>query len=110
MLGEKLAAAVSGARRRALLGADRQVDTAHLLHALLESDPAVAAAFDGGPAQVARVRGYLVQRAVGYRLRWSRTVEDSGAVPVAGPGAGAPGAEGGAPGWSPAAAAAVAAA
>ncbi|MEE4418727.1 MULTISPECIES: Clp protease N-terminal domain-containing protein [Streptomyces] len=94
----ELASVVSAARRRATRDGDRQVDTAHLLHGLLESDPAVRAAFDGGP-QVARLLGYLVQRSIGYGLQWHGTVEDSGAVPVV--------TEGGVPGWSPAAAAAM---
>lgn len=94
----ELTSVVSAARRRASRDGDRQVDTAHLLHGLLESDPAVRAAFDGGP-QVARLLGYLVQRSIGYGLRWLGAVEDSGAVPTV--------AEGGVPGWSPAAAAAM---
>ncbi|MGW4046772.1 Clp protease N-terminal domain-containing protein [Streptomyces sp. NPDC004721] len=80
-LSAELAAAVVGARRRAVRDGDRQIDTAHLLHALLESDPEVRAVFDGGP-QIARLLGYLVQRSIGYGLRWQSTVEDSGALPV----------------------------
>lgn len=80
-LSAALAAVVSGARRRAHRDGDRHIDTAHLLHSLLESDPEVREAFDGGP-QIARVLGYLVQRSIGYGLRWQGTVEDSGAVPV----------------------------
>lgn len=95
----ELASVISAARRRATRDGDRQVDTAHLLHGLLEWDPAVRDAFDGGPHQIARLLGYLVQRSIGYGLQWHGTVEDSGAVPVV--------AEGGVPGWSPAAAAAM---
>ncbi|MFD7092478.1 Clp protease N-terminal domain-containing protein [Streptomyces sp. NPDC056652] len=80
-LTPELASVVSGARRRALRDGDRQIDTAHLLHSLLETDPEVRAVFGGGP-QLARVLGYLVQRSIGYGLRWQGTVEDSGAVPV----------------------------
>ncbi|MFF1677935.1 Clp protease N-terminal domain-containing protein [Streptomyces sp. NPDC058256] len=80
-LSAELASVVSGARRRALRDGDRQIDTAHLLHSLLESDPDVRAVFDSGP-QVARLLGYLVQRSIGYGLRWQSTVEDSGAVPM----------------------------
>ncbi|MFE7766775.1 Clp protease N-terminal domain-containing protein, partial [Streptomyces sp. NPDC057438] len=80
---------VAGARRRALRDGDRQIDTAHLLHSLVESDPEVRAVFDG--SQVARLLGYLVQRSIGYGLRWRIGVEDAGAVP-GGPGR---------PGWSP---------
>ncbi|TXS46092.1 peptidase [Streptomyces sp. uw30] len=80
-LSDELAAVVSGARRRALRDGDRQIDTAHLLHSLLEHDPDVYAVFGEGP-QIARLLGYLVQRTIGYGLRWQGTVEDSGAVPV----------------------------
>jgi ATP-dependent Clp protease ATP-binding subunit ClpA len=80
-LSEELAAVVSGARRRAVRDGDRQIDTAHLLHSLLEHDPDVHAVFGDGP-HIARLLGYLVQRSIGYGLRWQATVEDSGAVPV----------------------------
>ncbi|MFJ9032901.1 Clp protease N-terminal domain-containing protein [Streptomyces sp. NPDC102274] len=80
-LTPELASVVSGARRRAHRDGDSQIDTAHLLHSLLETDPEVRAAFDGDP-QLARVLGYLVQRSIGYGLRWQGTVEDSGAVPA----------------------------
>ncbi|MET8246797.1 Clp protease N-terminal domain-containing protein [Streptomyces sp. NPDC005202] len=80
-LSAELAAVVAGARRRAVRDGDRQIDTAHLLHTLLESDPEVRAVFDGG-RQIARLLGYLVQRSIGYGLRWQSTVEDSGAHPV----------------------------
>lgn len=100
-LSEELASVVAGARRRALRDGDRQIDTAHLLHSLVESEPEVRAAF-GGPDQVARVLGYLVQRSIGYGLRWQATVEDSGANPVA------PSArDSGQTSWSPSAAAAM---
>ncbi|GAA3368999.1 Clp protease N-terminal domain-containing protein [Streptomyces sannanensis] len=79
-LTAELASVVAGARRRAQRDGDSRTDTAHLLHSLLESDPEVRAAFDGG--QLAKVLGYLVQRSIGYGLRWQGTVEDSGAVPV----------------------------
>ncbi|WP_375803622.1 Clp protease N-terminal domain-containing protein [Streptomyces sp. A012304] len=80
-LSAELAAAVAGARRRAVRDGDRQIDTAHLLHSLLEHDPEVRAAFDDGP-RLARLLGYLVQRSIGYGLRWQTGVEDSGALPV----------------------------
>ncbi|MFE0178190.1 Clp protease N-terminal domain-containing protein [Streptomyces sp. NPDC059002] len=80
-LSAELASVVAGARRRAVRDGDRQIDTAHLLHSLLESDPAVRAVFENG-AQVVRLLGYLVQRSIGYGLQWQGTVEDSGAVPV----------------------------
>ncbi|MDO0931421.1 Clp protease N-terminal domain-containing protein [Streptomyces sp. DG2A-72] len=80
-LSDELAAVLSGARRRAVRDGDRQIDTAHLLHSLLESDPEVRAVFEDG-TQVARLLGYLVQRSIGYGLRWQGSVEDSGAVPI----------------------------
>ncbi|MBC9718834.1 peptidase [Streptomyces sp. TRM66268-LWL] len=80
-LDAELQSVIAGARRRAVRGGDGQLDTAHLLHSLLESDPAVRAAFGDG-ARVARLLGLLVQRSIGYGLRWQGTVEDSGAVPV----------------------------
>ncbi|WP_105972189.1 Clp protease N-terminal domain-containing protein [Streptomyces geranii] len=99
-LTAELAAVVAGARRRALRDGDRQIDTAHLLHTLLESDPEVRAVFEGEGPQVARLLGYLVQRSIGYGLRWQSSVEDSGALPVL-PGAAA------SAGWSPVAAGAL---
>ncbi len=80
-LGAELAAVVAGARRRAVRDGDRQIDTAHLLHSLLESDAEVRAVFGEGP-RIARLLGYLVQRSIGYGLRWQGAVEDSGGVPV----------------------------
>ncbi|MFE4050338.1 Clp protease N-terminal domain-containing protein [Streptomyces sp. YIM B13518] len=80
-LGAGLAAVLAGARRRAVRDGDRQIDTAHLLHSLLESDAEVRAVFDEGP-RIARLLGYLVQRSIGYGLRWQSAVEDSGGVPV----------------------------
>ncbi|MEV6960533.1 Clp protease N-terminal domain-containing protein [Streptomyces sp. NPDC051207] len=81
-LSDELAAVVGGARRRALRDGDRQIDTAHLLHSLLELDVGVRAVFGEGP-RTARLLGYLVQRSIGYGLRWQSGVEDSGAVPAA---------------------------
>ncbi|MEU9156816.1 Clp protease N-terminal domain-containing protein [Streptomyces sp. NPDC048417] len=100
-LGAELAAVVAGARRRAVRDGDRQVDTAHLLHSLIEHDPEVRAVIGDAP-QLARLLGYLVQRSIGYGLRWQSGVEDSGALPaVAQAGAKGDGA------WSPVAAAAL---
>ncbi|MFP8887012.1 Clp protease N-terminal domain-containing protein [Streptomyces mangrovi] len=101
-LGPGPAAALSSARRRAVRDGDRQVDTAHLLHGLVESDPAVREAL-GGTARLTRILGYLAQRSIGYGLRWRRTVE-GGAGTAEEALAAAPG---GVPGWSPAAAAAL---
>lgn len=94
----ELASVLTGARRRALRDGDRQIDTAHLLHSLIETDLEVREAFDGGP-QLAKVLGYLVQRSIGYGLRWQGSVEESGAVPVVR----APAVDG----WSPSALAAM---
>ncbi|WAX81156.1 Clp protease N-terminal domain-containing protein [Streptomyces sp. KMM 9044] len=80
-LGVELAAVVSGARRRAVRDADRQIDTAHLLHSLLESDAEVCAVLGEG-RRTARLLGYLVQRSIGYGLRWQGAVEGAGSVPV----------------------------
>ncbi|MFJ8888123.1 Clp protease N-terminal domain-containing protein [Streptomyces sp. NPDC102402] len=97
-LSDAMASVASGARRRALRDGDRHVDTAHLLHSLVESDPEVREVFDGGP-QLARVLGYLVQRSIGYGLRWQGTQEDSGVFSAV--------RESGGEGWSPSAAAAL---
>lgn len=99
-LTAELATVVASARRRALRDGDRQIDTAHLLHSLIESDPEVGAAFEGR-AQLARVLGYLVQRSIGYGLRWQGSVEGSGTLDVVRE------ADPAADGWSPAAAAAM---
>ncbi|MBQ0830654.1 Clp protease N-terminal domain-containing protein [Streptomyces tagetis] len=80
-LGADLEYVLSAARRRALRDGDRQIDTAHLLHSLLEHDAEVRAVLGEGPV-IARLLGYLVQRSIGYGLRWQSTVEDSGALPV----------------------------
>ncbi|MEU6663900.1 Clp protease N-terminal domain-containing protein [Streptomyces sp. NPDC046821] len=98
MLSPELASVPAGARRRAVRDGDGQIDTAHLLHSLLEADPQVREAVGDTP-QLARLFGYLVQRSIGYGLLWQGTVEDSGAVPVVKE-----------LGWSPAAAAAMEAA
>lgn len=90
-LSAELLSAMAGARRRAARDGDRQIDTAHLLHSLLESDPQVRLVFDG--AVLARLLGYLVQRSIGYGLQWQSAVEDSSIVPAVTEA-----------GWSPAAA------
>jgi ATP-dependent Clp protease ATP-binding subunit ClpA len=101
-LGGELRAVAAAARRRAARDGDRQADTAHLLHSLLEHDPRARAAV--GERQLVRVLGYLVQRSIGYGMRWHGSVEEPGpesgpeTVPV-------PGAAGS--GWSPSAAAAI---
>ncbi|MEU6059140.1 Clp protease N-terminal domain-containing protein [Streptomyces sp. NPDC047097] len=95
------ATVVAGARRRAHREGERRIDTAHLLHSLLESDPAARGCFpDGG--EPARVLGYLVQRSIGYGLRWQGVPERSALPASALPPE--------VPGWSPAAVAAMEAA
>lgn len=106
-LGAEQAAVVAGARRRAVRDGDRQIDTAHLLHSLLESDPEVRAAV--GP-HLARLLGYLVQRSIGYGLRWQGSVEGSGALAVVPRPARGDGAAGDRGSWSPVARAALEAA
>ncbi|WP_309237879.1 peptidase [Streptomyces albidus (ex Kaewkla and Franco 2022)] len=101
---EQLAAVVAAARRRATRGGDRVLDTAHLLHSLLEWDPVVRAFLGGGGPQTAKLLGYLAQRPIGYGLRWRGAVEEPG-VPRAG--SALPPAL---PGWSPAAVSALGAA
>ncbi|GAA2255249.1 Clp protease N-terminal domain-containing protein [Streptomyces amakusaensis] len=96
----ELAQVIDGARRRAARDGDRQPDTAHLLHSLVEADPGVRAAL--GP-RVARVLGYLVQRSIGYGLRWRGSVEESGAPS----GVRERGRDAGASRWSPSALAAL---
>ncbi|QKW10597.1 peptidase [Streptomyces sp. NA04227] len=78
--GPEIVAALAAARRRASRDQDREIDTAHLLHSLLESDPEARAVL--GTARVAKLLGYLVQRSIGYGLRWRSSVEDSGASPT----------------------------
>nr|WP_234010656.1 Clp protease N-terminal domain-containing protein [Streptomyces sp. SPB074] len=88
-LSGALAGVVSGARRRAVRDGDEQIDTAHLLHSLLQEDPRCREVLR---PHLARLLGLLVQRSIGYGLRWQGTVEDSGGLPVLGHA-----------GWSPAA-------
>lgn len=98
-LSVELRTVAAGARRRAGRDGDRQIDTAHLLHSLLETDPRARAACDMGGGRVVRVLGYLAQRSIGYGMEWQGPVEDSGALPVVTAQA--------TPGWSPSAAAAM---
>lgn len=90
------------ARRRAARGGDRAVDTAHLLHSLLESDPQVRAYLGGGGPRTAKLLAYLAQRWIGYGLRWRDAVE---VRPLPRGGRARTGML--LPGWSPAAAGAV---
>jgi Clp amino terminal domain, pathogenicity island component len=97
-LSQQLAVVLTTARRRAARCGDRELDTAHLLHSLLESDPVVRAFLGGGGPQTAKLLAYLAQRCIGYGLRWRDTVEECGRPRGPGDGSGA------LPGWSPAAA------
>ena len=58
------------ARRRAVRAGDGEVDTGHLLHALLESDDRVLGLAAPLPAQATRLMGYLVQRSIGFGRAW----------------------------------------
>lgn len=77
-LSDGLAVVAANARRRAVRGGDREVDTAHLLHSLLESDPDARAFLGGGDEGAAKLLGYLAQRSIGYGMRW-RHAEETGA-------------------------------
>ncbi|MFE7130410.1 Clp protease N-terminal domain-containing protein [Streptomyces sp. NPDC057638] len=77
-LTPELASVVAAARRRAQRDGDPAIDTAHLLHSLIESDPGARAALG---CRGARVLGYLVQRSIGYGLRWRGAVERPGSLP-----------------------------
>ena len=86
----------AGARRRAVRSGDAEVDTGHLLHALLESDDRALGLTAPQTAQSTRLMGYLAQRSIGFgrewrsgegagthraqerdRLRWSRSAGDA---------------------------------
>jgi pyruvate/2-oxoglutarate dehydrogenase complex dihydrolipoamide acyltransferase (E2) component len=70
-----LRSAAAAARRRAVRAGDGEIDTGHLLHSLLESDPVALAAAAPQPRQVARLMGYLVQRSIGFGRGWRATAE-----------------------------------
>ena len=106
---EELAAVAVTARRRAERCGDEVVDTAYLLHSLLEWDPAVRAFLGGDSPRTAKLLGYLAQRSIGYGQRWRNSTEESAAPR---PGESAESAEsarparellGALPRWSPAA-------
>jgi hypothetical protein len=112
LLSGPLAAVLATARRRAARGGDRTADTAHLLHGLLESDPAVRELLGGGWPLTAKLLGYLAQRCIGYGLRWRHTVEQARGPYAAVQATDPPHTSAGSSpaGWSPAATAALAAA
>ncbi|MFD5013791.1 Clp protease N-terminal domain-containing protein [Streptomyces chartreusis] len=79
--GAELASVIANARRRAVRDGDSHIDTAHLLHALLEIAPETRAVFEDR-SQLARLLGHLVQRSFGYGLRWQNRVEDTANAPT----------------------------
>ncbi len=81
--GPLVTAVLAAARRRAVRDAERQTDTAHLLHAVLECDQAAREELErvaggDGSLRTARVLAYLAQRSIGYGLRWRAVVEGAG--------------------------------
>ncbi len=86
------------ARRRAVRAGDAEIDTGHLLHALLEADERALGLVARLPTQATRLMGYLAQRSIGFGRDWQP-----------GEGAGEPRARLSAPsGWSRSAASALA--
>jgi hypothetical protein len=69
-LAGTLAVVVARARRRALRAGDPEVDTGHLLHALLETDESALGVAAPMPTQATRLMGYLVQRSIGFGRLW----------------------------------------
>jgi hypothetical protein len=65
-----LAVVAARARRRALRAGDPEVDTGHLLHALLETDESALGVAAPLPTQATRLMGYLVQRSIGFGRLW----------------------------------------
>ena len=91
-----LSRVAAGARRRAVRAGDTEVDTGHLLHALLESDDRALGLAAPLATEAARLMGYLAPRSLGFgrewksgegagahraqernRLRWSRSAGDA---------------------------------
>jgi hypothetical protein len=70
VLAGTLAVVVARARRRALRAGDPEVDTGHLLHALLETDESALGVAAPMPTQATRLMGYLVQRSIGFGRLW----------------------------------------
>ena len=69
-LSGTLAVVAARARRRALRAGDPEVDTGHLLHALLETDDSALGVAAPLPMQATRLMGYLVQRSIGFGRLW----------------------------------------
>jgi hypothetical protein len=95
--GGALEPVATRARRRAVRAGDAEVDTGHLLHALLESDERALGLVAQLPTQTTRLMGYLAQRSIGFGRDW-RPGEGAGISPAD---LSAP------PGWSRSAAAAL---
>ena len=76
-LSAELVAVVAGARRRAVRDGDRQIDTAHLLHSLLDADAEAYAVLEADP-QLPRLLGYFSSYSATKRCR-----EATGQDPVA---------------------------
>lgn len=74
---DALSRVAARARRRALRAGDAEVDTGHLLHALLESDERVLGLVAPQTTQSTRLMGYLVQRSIGFGRDW-RSGEGAG--------------------------------
>ena len=68
--GGALEPVAARARRRAVRAGDAEIDTGHLLHALLESDERVLALVARLPTQTTRLMGYLAQRSIGFGRDW----------------------------------------
>jgi hypothetical protein len=98
--GRALEPVATRARRRAVRAGDTEIDTGHLLHALLESDERTLGLVAQLPSQATRLMGYLAQRSIGFGRDW-RPGEGAG---VPRPALSAPSTP---PGWSRSAAAAL---
>ncbi|MFC1444224.1 Clp protease N-terminal domain-containing protein [Streptacidiphilus sp. N1-10] len=67
-----LAPVMARARRRAVRAGDAEIDSGHLLHALLESDEQVLGLAAPQPTQATRLMGYLAQRSIGFGRDWQQ--------------------------------------
>ena len=65
-----LAPVLARARRRAVRAGDAEIDSGHLLHALLECDEQVLGLAAPLPTQATRLMGYLAQRSIGFGRDW----------------------------------------